>query len=241
MKLTVFTVIEKPLTVKQYITDSVATGSAAVLFKNPFIATAFYTLGTAAAADIQTAVDDYTLAPTTGNEGTILDAIVAGKSWLKLYAGKVETISNTDANRSTREEAATNITNSFLTPQKLANASKGTPETPVLTGSNVGAGKMKVKIINGETFLPNRTNFLAVQLPESTTRDTPDPVVTLVNGQLKVVSVGACECITLCASGKGRVATLTASNTGSRYAVYAYAQNSKKFLSDLSEVIIVKV
>ena len=130
VKRTVYTNQKNSSNVKQYIIDCVGMGSVADLYSNPDIPTAYYNLGTGAATAIQTAINDWKQAPTKGNLDIIDDKVVLGKAWLDGYADRVEPIANLDANRTTRQEAATNIALSFLTPQKLVSTAKGVPETP---------------------------------------------------------------------------------------------------------------
>ncbi len=235
-----FAKMDDPKVLMKYVTDAVAKGSNAGLYKNPFIITAVYDKGTQAAADIQTAMDDYATTPSPENEKTIGDKMVLAKGWLKEYSKLVEPIANDNANRSTREEAATNILAANLSYQKLTSASAGDPITPAFTAKSVGDGKIKIDVINGAEYHPRTTLFLAVQLPDKTTDVTPDPIVTLVKGQLKVSSNGITETITQSMSGKGRTNIIATSNSGSRYAVYLYSQNGKKEVSELSMPVTVK-
>ncbi|MEI8231474.1 MAG: hypothetical protein WCG32_02750 [Actinomycetes bacterium] len=238
VKTSVFTLIADAADVCTYIEDCVRTGSAYVMYADPTITTAFYSLGTTAAGNITTAIATYTSAPTDANRNSVADKKAEGIQWLESYSEKVEDIANLDANRATREAAYTNITHSFLTPYKLSNSTKGVPETPVLTGTITGANTMLIEITNGITYIPSQTCFIVVQLPAFTTTETPDPVVVLRTGQLTVNGATG-EMITKTLSGKGKTVKIVFTNTGRRYAVYAYAKNGNKLVSTLSEVIIV--
>jgi len=239
VKRTIYSKISDPETMEDYIVDCVGMGSEADLFESPSIATSFYTQGTNAAAAIETAREAHSMAPTKGNLKQVKLKMGEGVVWLNNYADKVEVISNDDANRTSREAAAGNILLSFLTPQKLEKLPKGDPETPELQGKNVGTGKIKVEITNGVTYKPSQTNFIAMELPKEDS-DLADPVVELKDGQVKITFSAPGEVITQSTSGKGRFTTLTVTNSGSRYAIYAYAQNGKKQVSQLSEPINVK-
>jgi hypothetical protein len=239
VKRTVFTLMKVADDIRAYIEDCVAAGSGAPLYANPAITTAFYTAGTTAAGNITAAIKTYTSAPTDANLGIIATRRTEGIEWLEQYATDVETIANLDVNRATREAAYINILQSYLTPQKLSSSSKGIPETPVITGTISGANVMSLVVTNGATYIPSQTNFVVVQLPEFTTEETPDPVVTLVDGQITITgAVGAT--IFKSVSGKGKSTTTKFPLTGVRYAVYAYAQNGKKLVSGLSVKIIVE-
>ena len=235
-----FTLMQNAGDVRDYIDNCVGMGSTAVLYKNPAIATAFYNQGIAASDAITQALKDYKQVPTTGNLGLIADAKADGIIWLEGYADKVEEIANADANRSTREQAHTNIQLSFLTPQKLASSSKGIPETPTIQGTITGPKTVLIEVTNGESYIPSQTNFLLVELPAFTSLDSPDPVVELIDGQLNVKGATG-EVITKSVSGKGKSTKIKFSNPAARYAGYSYAQNGKKLVSDLSAVIIIKM
>lgn len=239
VKRTVFTKILIASEVQTYIENCVSTGSGATLYANPTILTAFYEAGTTAAESIAGAIKTYTDAPTDANLKLIAVARTAGIEWLESYASQVEVIANLDVNRATREAAYANILVSFLSAQKLANSTKGVPETPVITGTISGANIISIVVTNGATYIPSQTNFVIVQLPAYTTEETPDPVVTLVKGQITVSGASGAT-IYKSLSGKGKSTTVNFPVTGVRYAVYAYAQNGKKLVSDLSAKIIVQ-
>jgi len=227
VKRTVFTRQKNAANVKQYIIDCVGMGSVSDLYSNPDIPTAYYTSGTNAATAIQTAINDHALAPTNGNLNTINDKVVLGKTWLDGYADRVEAIANLDANRTTRQEAATNIALSFLTPQKLSSTAKGVPEIPKVEAENVGTGMIDVRIVNGVDYKPSQTTLIMVE-------ESADAVITLDNGQLKVEMRGAGQLIVKAASNKGKLTRFKSLKPGEKYVVYAYAQNGKNQVSDLS-------
>ena len=198
-----------------------------------------YDDGNKVSADITAAIAVYTLSKTEANLEQIAIKRTAGITWLEKFSTLVEPIANSNDNRSTREMAYANIMLSNLTPQKLVNSTKGKPEMAVLTGTICGAYEMLVEITNGESYAPTLTNIVLVQLPAFTTEATPNPVVTLIDGQL-VVKGATGEIITKLISGKGKSLKIKFSVTGSRYAVYGYGQNGNKLIGNLSAEIIVK-
>jgi len=60
-----------------------------------------------------------------------------------------------------------------------------------------------------------------------------------VNGQITVSGTSGVT-ISKSVSGKGKSTTIKFPVTGVRYAIYAYAQNGKKLVSELSAKIIVQ-
>ena len=241
VKLTEFTKINTSGDLNQYVIDCVGKGSKAKLFKNPAIRTSFYAEGKATATAIQTAITECIKSPTDANELTILNKMALALLWLKKYAVLVEKISNSDINRSTREEAATNISRSFLTYQQLEVYKKGDPETPKFTVLSTGTGRIKVRLTNGASYKPSRTTIIAVELPPATVPPTSDPIVTINGNQLRVLFAGGGEVITQSLTGKGRSTTITVFNTSSRYMVFGFSQNGNKQVSKLSAGVVVKL
>ncbi len=230
VKRTVFTKSTNPDEVRSYVTNCADTGSAATLFKNPHILTAFYTDGTAAAAAIQAALDAHALAPTTGNKNIIATKVVLGKIWLDSYANQVQVISNDDANRTSRLEAAANITLSFLTPQKLTATKKGIPEVPIVTIANVGTGNADARIINGVDYQPSQTTYILVEIAAGAT-------ISISQGQLRIKLTNKGEFIVMTAAQKGKFTHFTGLTAGTDYHLYAYSQNGKSQVSALSVAV----
>ncbi len=227
VKRTVYGDNRNPSEVKQYIGNCVDTGSIATLFKNPGIITAFYTEGSNAEAAIQAAIDAHGITPTTANKNTINDKVTLGKLWLDNYSSQVEVISNDDANRTTRVEAATNISHSYLTPQKLNATKKGIPQVPIVTISNVGAGKADARIINGVDYQPSQTTYILVEVAAGA-------AISISGGQLIIELAHAGQVIVTTAARKGKFTHFTGLKLGITYELYAYAQNGKSQVSALS-------
>lgn len=239
VKVSVFTKIYLADKVRKYVDDCVNVGSAASLYATPAVSTAFYGEGITVSFNITEALKVCSKSPTKGNFKKLGVKKKEGIRWLGSYASQVENIANMDVNRATREAAYANILLSNLTPQKLANSSKGKPETPVITGAITGAKLMLIKITNGDSYIPSQTNFIMLELPEFTTSASPDPVVELKNGQL-IIRGATGDVITKSLEGIGKSTIMQFYNTGKRYAIYAYAQNGKKLTSELSAKIIVE-
>jgi hypothetical protein len=124
----------------KYLTYCVQNGSGYVLFEDPNITTEFYDLGIAAYESIELSLKDYNGRKSKAKLKALRNTMVVGKKWAYAYSDQVEDISNDDANCNTQEEAAANISQSYLTPQKLAQGRKGNPEQPVITGAKKSGG-----------------------------------------------------------------------------------------------------
>ena len=233
VKRTAFTFHLNPSDTKQYIHDCVNTGSDSDLFQDPHIETAFYDEGMEAAGAIDEAITACHLAPTKGNQQLIGDRVSEGVLWLHKYSDKVEVIANDEANRTTREEAATNITLSYLTVQKLKSFKKGNPETPEVTATNVGSGKIDVQIVNGAAYQPTQTTYIVVEARMGA-------VISILRGQLEIKMRETGHIIVKTAARKGKYTHFTGLIPGVEYEVYAYAQNGKQQVSQLSQPAIVK-
>ncbi len=229
----IFSVEINAALVKEYIDNCVHTGSAATLFKDPHITNAFYSEGIDASNGIENAIKVCALAPTTGNKNTIIVKMEIGKLWLNNYSDRVEVISNDDANRTTREEAATNIMQSYLTPQKLRRAKKGKPEAPIIAVENVGTGKVDARILNGVDYKPTQTTYIAVEAAAGAS-------VSLSGNQLNVEMTSAGHVVVKSAAQKGKLIHFTGLKPGIEYLIYAYAQNGKNQVSPLSRVMKVR-
>jgi len=231
VKKTVFTTNNSPSGIQQYVTNCISIGDADtnVLYKHPAITTVFYAEGTLAASKIADAITLAASIPLDANKSAVIDRMVEGKLWLDSYATKVGIIANDPANRSTREQAATNILASNLTPQKLTHNRKGNPEKPKLSGTNIGIGAVDIEIVNGVDYDPSQTTIIAVEkIAEAT--------VELVDGVLKIDLVNKGQVRIMAVSQKGKLTHFTGINKGD-YTFYAYASNGKKQLSLLSDSI----
>ena len=236
-KRTVYSGETNSKTLKKYMDDCVTTGSVAPLFKDPNISSVFYGQITDGATAIKTAQDAYTLAPTKGNTKVIKAKMVLGVKLLDSYSAKVAVISNSDSNRTTREEAQANVLLSFLTPQKLAKATKGKPESPTFTCKKVDGNNVLIEVTNGVDYKPNSTTFVAVEIAPVSEPPVDDPMVSLDGDQINIILSGPSHVASQSNSGKGAFTTLKALKK-SKYAIYGYSQNGKKLISDLSEPVI---
>jgi hypothetical protein len=217
--------------VNQYITGCINVASRNALYESPNIDAAFYTKGINAATAIQTATTKYASVPLKSNLGKLKNTKKAAILWLHDFSDKVELIANDDANRDTRNEAATNIAAAFLTAQKLANASKGKPQTPKITAKSLGNGKVDVEILNNADYNPTLTMFVIIE-------KSAKAKLTLNNGQLDIKMENISHVIFKVANEKGKYTHLKDLKRGVKYEIYAYAQNGKNKLSDLSNAAI---
>ena len=240
VKVTVFTTIEKPADLGEYIVDCVEMGSNSDLYSDPSITAVFYGKGTDCGANIQFAITAEKQSPTEGNKLAVTNQMALGVLWLKSYSSQVEVLANLPANRTTREQAAENITHSFLSYQQLETVPKGDPESPVFTVESLGSGNFKVTIVNGATYTPSRTNLIAIEMPPATVPPTADPVVALAGNQMRVQLGCAAEVVTNSLSGKGRSTIINVLNTSSKFIIYGFSQNGNKQVSKISAGIIVK-
>jgi len=223
-----------------YIAACIATGSVATMFMNPHITTLFYGAGTTAKTALFDAMEVYKASPTTPNLETVQDKMILVIIWLDGFSDQVETISNDPANRTSREEAVTNITHSYLTPQSIVRVPKTKPLKPTFTAAPHGAGGIKVDLSKGfaETKV---TVYVAVELPVGLVTPIPPPVVTVVEGQLSVDCSVPVHVATLTLTGKGTTAIFKNLKTGISYNIYCYTLNGKLLVSDLSLPVLVKM
>jgi len=241
VKRTIYSKITDSLVMWKFIDNCITTGGLAALFKDPNILAAFYALGVAARGALKTAMDAYVAAPTKGNHDVVLAKMALVIIWLDGYSDQVETISNTDTNRTTYEEAVANIKISYLTPQKPTGGKKGKPDKVTFTIKELGGGDLLCEVTNGDEYQPSGTTFFAVELPAVTPTPIPSPDVSLDGDQINIVSYGPSHFASQSSSGKGNFTTLKKLNKGSRYAIYGFSQNGKKFISDLSAPIIIEI
>jgi hypothetical protein len=213
--------------VQQYITNCVSLGKNSILYQPPNIPLAFYTKGTNASGAMQAATTKCAAVPTNANKGIKKVKKTAGIAWLNEYSDLVEVIANDDANRSTRHEAATNIAEAYLSSQKLANSSKGNPETPKISAVNKGNGRVDVGILNGADYKPTLTMFIIIE-------KAAKAKLTINNGQLSIEMETVSHIVFKVASDKGKYTHLLNLKPGVPYEIYAYAQNGKNKLSALS-------
>jgi len=227
VKKTVYSAMKNPDNLKIYLDATILMSSEASLYKDPAISNTIYADGRIKSKNISDAKAVYKTAPTSGNHGLWLDAGTAGINWLNALSEKVEPIANADANRSTRVQAATNISLSYLTPQQLENVSKGNPETPQLKLISVASGSIDVEITNGSGYNPSRVVIIAVETRSGAvlSLDITDLVIEYsAAGSSKIKS----------AAGKGALTHFTKLIAGEEYDFYAYALNGKKQISELS-------
>ena len=237
--ITVFTEETDAKTLRDYIKNCYDKGTVATLFKDPNITAAFYALGLIAYEALRDAITAHDLNQSEDNENIMKDKMALAVLWLRSYASQVQVISNLPANCTTREEAATNIGLSYLTAQKLSSSTKGQPETAVITAKYLGDGIIEVIIVNGISFNPSSINIIAVGVPPVTDPATPNPVITLNDGQVIVTCKVAVPMISKSLSGKGKTQTLSGMNTCPSYLVALYSQNGAKLISFLSNIVLV--
>ncbi len=237
---TTYSIITNGKVMRDLINETIAIASIAELYINPNIPTAYYTEGTAVAGAINTAILVHNGAPSPANNDVIQDKVALGVIWMDGLADLVEVIANADANRSTAEEASTNIKLANMVPQKLTQTAKGTPVTPVIEAENVGTGKVAVKNVtpHGDD-VPDETFFMAIEMPAVTVPVTPDPIPSITLGQFKVILAAAAEINTINCTGKGRTITFNNLKPGVGYMIIAYTKNGNKFISELSNIVYV--
>ena len=239
VKTTDFSTISDAGELLTYIINSINEGKASVLFRIPNITTTIYNQGTFAKNALKKSIENAVQNPKKANFDIIKDKMRLVVIWLNKYSGKVVLISNDDANRSTTEEAATNIRTSHLTPQNLKKLSKGAPVKPILTGATINKTGLEVRISNIDVFKPASVTFILVERPAATNPPTKSPIITLINGQLKTQFFGNSSIIIQTINGKGEFIRFDGLNPLSQYDVYAYGQNGKKQISQLSDKITI--
>lgn len=211
----------------QYIINCVASGSKFILFKDPNITTQFYQDATDAAQAIQDASTKHTKAPTKGNLKAIKNKMARAVLLLDRYSDQVEVISNDDNNRTTRNEAANNIMQSYLTPKKLVASRAGKPSKPELRGKMTGSETADIRIVNGKSYTPRKTNFVAIN-------SSANAKVSIKNKLLDIEINGPAHIVFQSLDGKGRYTQFKGLIRIGGYDIYAYSQNGKKQLSKLS-------
>lgn len=226
-----FTRIRDASKFNQYLTYCVEKGSGSILYQDPNIAEAFYDDGTDLIAAIKLAIDNYVKSPKKANLLIRRNKVLLGKIWLNSYADQVEKIANDDANRTTLQEAAANISGSFLTPRKIGKIRKVKPEQPELFGKYVGYGKIDVEILNGAKYKPMMTHFILVESSMNAT-------VALRDGALFIEQEKKGQIVFKSANAKGKYTSFTGLKNVS-YDLYAYSQNGNKSISVLSAKIVV--
>ena len=245
--ISIFTKETDGAKLRDYISQCLTKGMASILFASPAILAAFYTAGNDAWEALATAVSNWEDNKSPENLKIVKDKMALVVIWLRSYAIQVQNIANLPANCTTREEAATNIIASYLTPQKLTKAAKGDPEVPIVTGKRgTDVGAIDIEVMNhGVGFKPTSIIVFVVLLAETpvtvpVTPPIPDPTVSLTAGQVLVTSTVATQIATISLDGKGKFISFAGLMSGRRYAIYAYTKNGKKQISTLSAVIIVQ-
>jgi len=227
--------------VRDYLWNCLTDGMASTLFCDPHILAAFYAAGNTIYDALALAVTNYETNDSSGNHRIMKAKMALAIIWLRSYAAQVQVIANDPAHCTTRQDAADNISTSFLTPQKLVSTSKGVPATPVITAKFAGEGVIEVTITNGPTFKPSSINVVVAGVPVVTDPLAPLPVIALADGQITVTSKVSVPVTTKSVSGKGRSAKMTSMNKCTSYLVAVYAQNGNKLISLLSNVVLVTI
>src|ERR1017187_217238 len=134
--ISIFTQEKNGPKLRDYLWNCLTDGMASILFSDPHILAAFYAAGNTAYEALALAITNFETNNSSGNRRIMNAKMALAIIWLRSYATQVQIISNLPANVVTRQDAADNITTSFLTPQKLVKTSKGDPEVPVIVGEN---------------------------------------------------------------------------------------------------------
>ena len=216
-------------------------GTVASLFMNPHIPTAFYGAGTGLKINLSNAIDAHTEVPIKANMDIVIAKMALVVVWLDSYTNQVETISNDPDNRTTRQEAATNIALSGLNPQKITKSSKGTPAIPTFTVTDAGAGTAKVLVTNDVEFNPSTVVMICVEIPSDSEKVIAPASVELKDGQLKVTCTVAVDMITTTITGKGRKGQFDELKKNISYNVYLYSKNGNTLMSKLSAPVRVNM
>ena len=227
-----FSRIRDAAKLRQYLIYCVEWGSKNILYEDPIIATSFYQEGIDLIADLKCAIDNYVNAPLKANLLIRRNLVLRCKIWLNSYADKVETIANDDANRTTVQEAGSNISASFLSHRKIGKTSKRKPEQPELFAKFFGYGRMDVEILNGAAYKPMMTHFILVE-------SSMNAIVELRDGALFIEQERKGQIVVKTVNAKGRYTHINGLKSVS-YDLYAYAQNGNENISRLSAKITVR-
>ncbi len=234
---TIFTRENDPVILLAYLKNCLTKGSTSTLYCNPHIATAEYTAGQVAYDALNLALSNHNATPTEDTLNIVKDKMALAVLWLHGYADKVVVIANDDANRTTRDEAKTNIGLSGLDAQKLSSSAKGIPDVAAFT-AKIADGIITTEITN-EDFIVGNVVMIAVEAPPVTDPVTPPAVVKLVDGQVNISSKVALRTVSKTYSGKGKIMKLNGMNTKLAYFVYLYSMNGNKQISLLSDPVLV--
>src|ERR1039458_2647769 len=228
-------------TLLDYGVKCVNEGWVSDLFPYTTLFRSVYTDGNDALDALEYAIEYHKKIPLPVNLKIVKDKMALVIKWLRVYTSKVEPIANDDANRTTRQEAYTNILLSGLKPQKLLRSDKGNPETAVITASYIGKGIIEVIITNGKDFDPSSITIIAIEVSPITEPATKKPVVKIIDGQVSVTSKVAVRVVVKTITGKRKSLKLTQMNTHPSFNVCVFCQNGNDQISDLSNVVLVEL
>jgi len=226
-------------TLKTLITNYLAAGKGALLFKDPHILAAFYLLGDAALLALATAISDYVNKTNGGSIETVEGKMELAVIWIDGYADQAEVIANDPANRTTQEEAIANLGLAGLPTQKITSTTKGKPAISELTGKRFSGGIIKATITNAHSNVYTSLTLIAVSVPPVSEPAVAPAVVTRTNDQLAVTCAVAVHMITKTIKGHPTEISLEGANPLLSYDLYVITQNGKKLVSDISLVITV--
>ena len=224
---------------KGLMTNYLAAGKAALLFKDPHILAAFYILGDAALLALSTAITDYNNSTNGGNIDTVRDKMALVVIWMDSYADQAEVIANDPLNRTTQAEAITNLGLAGLPTQKAAGTTKGKPLRSTLIGEKIPGGKIKVSITNAHTNVYTSLTLIAVSVPPVTEPPVASAVVAITGDQFGITCAAPIHVISKTVKGHPTELTLVGANPLMSYNLYVITQNGIKLVSDISLVITV--
>ncbi len=221
------------------ISKCLAAGRGAVLYKDPNISALFYSDGDDAKEALEKAMSDYKNRTNGGSILNIENKMALVVIWVDSYADQVEVIANDPANRTTQQEAVANIGLAGLPAQKMGKNTKGKPAKPVLTGEYFSGGILKIKLTNGRAYQFTSITYVAVSIPPASDPAVAPAVVTITGDQVSVKCAAAVQVMSKTIKGKSRTAKFVGADPLLSYNIYAFTQNGKKLVSEISAVITV--
>ncbi len=219
------------------IAQVLAAGMIATLFKDPAILAAYYASGVSAKMALDEAINDLKNKTHGGSIETIEAKMALVVIWLDGYADQVEVISNDPANRTTQEEAVTNIGKSGLTAQKIGKNTKGEPIQPEITGKYTGSGVIKIDVANSKTAVYTSMTVIAVSILPVTDPPIAQAVVKVLGDQIMVSCAVAVQVLTKTIKGHPILASFAGANSLTGYNVYCITQNGVKLVSPISVAV----
>ncbi len=219
------------------ISQVLAAGMIATLFKDPAILAAYYASGVAAKMALDEAINDFKNKNHGGSIETIEAKMALVVIWLDGYADQVEVISNDPANRTTEEEAVTNIGKSGLTAQKIGKNTKGEPIQPEITGKYTGTGAIKIAVANAKVSVYSTLTVVAVSILPVTDPPIAQAVVKVIGDQIMVSCAVYVQVLTKTIKGHPSQASFVGANSLTGYNLYCITQNGVKLVSPISAAV----